>query len=71
MSQDLANYIAAYSVREIRSSPIQFWPTYSHDQWLKGRASTAAAVFPSVETVAADNEAQFLVHYNHRHGVYK
>ena len=70
-AQDHANCIASTHLKEIRKAPQDLFPSYGHDQWLKGRISAADSLCHSVETSSAENEAKFLVAYHCRYGVYK
>ena len=66
-----AEILSEVSLNGIRQSPQDGYPLLRVDEWRAGRCSAAAFIEPTVYTVSAENESNFLVSYHQRHKVYK
>lgn len=53
--QSMAETIARTSLEMVRKAPAS-----TLNEWLEGRASAAALIYPTPETIAAKNECRFL-----------
>lgn len=71
MSHEYARIIVDVALSSIREAPSKTYISRRPDDWREGRISACAAMYPTIENIAAENEARFLIKYHTRHGVYQ